>query len=58
MEGVLRMKPSNLYPHTFTFQDETFHLSQKPFVKRFIEINIQKISWWNKEIREGGIADG
>ncbi|GAE93703.1 hypothetical protein JCM21714_2806 [Gracilibacillus boraciitolerans JCM 21714] len=52
------MKPSNLYPHTFTFQDETFHLSQKPFVKRFIEINIQKISWWNKEIREGGIADG
>ncbi len=38
--GVLRMKPSDLYPHTFTFQDQTFHLSEKPFVKRIIEINV------------------
>ncbi|SHN36576.1 DUF1850 domain-containing protein [Gracilibacillus kekensis] len=43
--GVLRMKPSDLYPHTFIFQEETFYLSKEPFVKRIIEINVKKKAW-------------
>ncbi|MGP4042176.1 DUF1850 domain-containing protein [Gracilibacillus sp. D59] len=56
-EDVLRIKPSDLYPHTFSFQNQTIYLSKQPFVGRVIEIDVIRSSWWessrlNKE-RDG-----
>ncbi|SFM42178.1 protein of unknown function [Gracilibacillus orientalis] len=49
--GVLRMKPSTLYPHTFSFRDQTIYLSKEPYVKRIIEINVIELSWWEGILR-------
>ncbi|MGN8647770.1 DUF1850 domain-containing protein [Gracilibacillus sp. HCP3S3_G5_1] len=49
--GVLRMKPSNLYPHTFSFRDQTIYLSKEPFVKKIIEIDVIDLSWWEGFVR-------
>ncbi|MFD2657981.1 DUF1850 domain-containing protein [Gracilibacillus thailandensis] len=45
-DDVLRMKPSNLYPHTFLFQNQTIYLSEQPFVGRVIEIDVIRSSLW------------
>ncbi len=44
--GVLRMKPSDMYPHTFSFRDHTIYLSKEPFVTKIIEIDVKDLSWW------------
>jgi len=51
--GILRMKPSDLYPHTFSFQEETFYLSEEPFVNKIIEIDVKTLSWWELIKRRG-----
>ncbi|MDX8047320.1 DUF1850 domain-containing protein [Gracilibacillus sp. S3-1-1] len=49
--GTLRMKPSDLYPHIFSFHDETIYLSKEPFVKKIIEIKVRKPTWWEGMLR-------
>ncbi|WP_163539081.1 DUF1850 domain-containing protein [Gracilibacillus sp. YIM 98692] len=44
--GALIMKPSDLYPHVFRFQDQELFLSEEPFVKKIIRIDVQKIKWY------------
>ncbi|UOQ49383.1 DUF1850 domain-containing protein [Gracilibacillus caseinilyticus] len=44
--GIIRMKPSNLYPHRFTFRQDSFYLSKEPFVRKIIEIDVRTLTWW------------
>lgn len=43
--GVLQMKPSTLYPHTFHFREQELQLSEAPFAKALIKIETKQMTW-------------
>ncbi|ENH97827.1 hypothetical protein J416_03671 [Gracilibacillus halophilus YIM-C55.5] len=46
--NILRIQPSDLYRHTFSYKRETLTLSKAPFVKKVIEITVDPIPWYRQ----------
>ncbi|MDQ0252851.1 hypothetical protein J2S74_000223 [Evansella vedderi] len=44
--GLLQMKPSSLYPHTFQFRDEELLLSEAPFKGKRLKIKVIPMTWF------------
>ncbi|MGM8216133.1 DUF1850 domain-containing protein [Bacillaceae bacterium W0354] len=49
--GVLRIKPSGLFPHTFHFKDQELTISESPFVGHKLLIEIQPVKIYEKIIQ-------